>query len=132
MTQVSYNARRSLVAGVTLGDTVVLVLKIKYAMIIPTREPKIYQRASLAGNREGYYYRGEKTWSLETIPLSLTNADAMTQFLDSVEDLQRFQFSPYTTLSYRYVQRELVAYDAKPHPSHKDKIIFSFRLIEVP
>jgi hypothetical protein len=52
------------------------------------------EQIALSGKTYTTYHRGDVIWHIQTRPLSLAEARAMREFLDSAEDGQVIEFDP--------------------------------------
>lgn len=128
---VTYAAKRSLMSGVTLGQSVTLTLLVRYGGLVPNRTPQGTTRRALSGRSETYYERAEVEWSIATAPLSGDDILKMRMFLNSTEDGQQFTFVDDENQSHS-VTRPLGAYGEAPSPSLDSAKTFEFRLIKEP
>ena len=139
MAVVRYTAKRSLVAGVSVNDTVTL----GFSPREPSnrgRQVKREMHESLNFTTETIYDAGRRVWNMQSIGLSGSAADEFVQFLDSVEDGQVFEFAPYdgvtdSPIDYRNVVAS-AGYDENREVSTGDPttdvFTYSFALAEVP
>ena len=139
MAVVSYTAKRSLVSGVSVNDTVVLDISPREPF---NREREVNRQThqSLDFTTETIYHAGRVLWPITTLMLNGADADAMVMFLDSVEDGQVFSFAPFdastdSPIDYRnvvasagYVENREVSVGDDAN----DEKSYSFVLAEVP
>lgn len=87
---VRYTARRSLITGHSAGSTYYLDLYLRRKD--RQRGVNRDQQTSIGGSVYTTYHNGWNVHRCQTRPLTLTEAKAMREFLDSAEDGQVFQF----------------------------------------
>jgi len=140
MAVVSFLAKRSLLAGISVDDTVVLDLQLR--ALTPSRSVDATQHKAMDGTRETNWIMGEKSWAAAVRPLLAADVAAMEQFLDSVESGQVFSFAPYNAstdspIDYRNVVLEPSGYTWNREVQvggggASDLFSTGFRMIEVP
>lgn len=93
MPTVQYTALRSLY-GVSSGVTVTYELPIRYAGMTPSKKNFGTTRVSMAGRRERYHERTERSYAMTTKPLTEPQYKQLKMFLDSCDREESFLFSP--------------------------------------
>jgi hypothetical protein len=131
MPSVRYVARRSLVPSIVTETTVTLVLRVRYAGMNRSRRVFKNVHRALSGRRETYYEKGERSWSIGTIPLTANDSANMVMFLDSVEDGQQFEFDPDGS-GWLNVVFEQDGYSEPRQPERDNMFAYQFDIVEVP
>lgn len=95
MASVSYTAKRSLRAGVTLNDPIDYDFEV--SAVDRSTKPIVGQKTSLSGWQETVRDRTDELYKVVTIPVLESDFDHFRQFLDSVDGGEFFTFDPYGT-----------------------------------
>lgn len=95
MAFVSYIARRSVVEEHVEDDTYDLAFEVTDQTARAVQTLKSSER-SLNGKLETQFFGLIENWSIQTAPLSASDAALMREFLDSTADGQEFSFDPYS------------------------------------
>lgn len=137
---VTYTARRSLTSGHTAGSLYGLDLTV--AEKNRGRKVERATSRSLNGTIFTNYHHGATTWNITTTPLTATAADALREFLDSVEDGQVFGFDPHNWTGVSPSTSVEVVMDSAGYTERRavkrggdqteDRYVFTFTLREVP
>jgi hypothetical protein len=95
MTAVTYEAKRSIIAGhAPLTD---YSLDLSCTAIEPSRTQTQEVAESLSGDRETLRFNVILTWDVTLAPIGGATLSAVEEFLHSVESGEQFSFDPYGT-----------------------------------
>jgi hypothetical protein len=127
--KVRYTARRSLMAGVSNGQTITLELPVKYAGISREVLPyHVYEKRSMSGIWESYNYPPDIVLGITTIPVDTTKQAQLQQFLDSVMGRYRFEFDETGTNSWVYVTLNGTSYNRVVSESNDSRATYAFSI----
>jgi len=129
--RITYNAKRSLVAGHTLGDEYTLVLGAQ--TINPRRRRNAKRVEALDDSSETDLYGINKMWFITTTELRGTEELEFLEFWESVAAGEFFQFDPYaTTVEVSPRTCELIGDDLNPvRLGTSDMFSYPFRVREI-
>jgi len=97
MAAVSYTAKRSLRAGVSVDDAI--DYDFSASAIDRSTTPKIGSQTSLSGWQETIRDRTDEFYKITTIPVLEADFDHVRQFLDSCDGGEFFTLDPYGTIA---------------------------------
>lgn len=95
MAAVTYNAKRSIIAGHTAQTQYTLNLRIVEAGLSFSRKVGAEIQRTLSDKTETLYYYGKNGWNVTALVMNSTELAAIQEFLHSVEAQESFTFSPY-------------------------------------
>jgi hypothetical protein len=94
MITVEFTAKRNLTGAHAVGDSVTLSFSAQEPFT-PTRNVSRTVQTSLSGARETIYNNGLWSFDVTTEPVSGATLETLLEFLQSVEDGETFDFSPW-------------------------------------
>ena len=95
MASVSYVAKRSLRAGVSVDDPIDYDFSV--SAVDRQAKPKVGKQTSLSGWTETIRDRTDEMYKITTVPVLEADFDHFRQFLDSCDGGQYFTLDPYGT-----------------------------------
>jgi len=95
MAAVTYNAKRSLIAGHTVETQYTLNLRIVEGGLSISRKVGAEIQRTLSDKTETLYYFGKSAYNVTALVMSAAELLAIQEFLHSVEAQESFTLSPY-------------------------------------